>query len=96
MKAKKIIYEKLFNLGNYSHEKISIELEVEDGEKAAGVLQKAKEFVEKNRSENTEVENYERAKRILEDKDNCLFSKVQWATKFVEDYEDKTTDDLPF
>ena len=45
MKAKKIIYEKLFNLGNYTHEKIGIELEVQDGENASEVLERAKQFV---------------------------------------------------
>lgn len=45
MKAKTIRYERLQNLGDYQHEKIAVELEVEEGEKAVDVLEKAKQFV---------------------------------------------------
>lgn len=96
MKAKKIIYEKLFNLGNFSHEKISIELEVEAGEKAEHVLEKAKLFVEKNRSKNPEIENYEQAKRIMEDRDNQTYAAVDRARRTIEDYESRITEELPF
>lgn len=45
MKATKITYARLKSLGDYQHEKIGIELDVEDGEKAKEVLEKARLFV---------------------------------------------------
>jgi hypothetical protein len=45
MKATKIFYKRLFNLGNYSHEEIGIEIEIEKGEKADDVLKRAKQFI---------------------------------------------------
>ena len=45
MTAKTITYKRLFNLGNYEHEEIGIEIEVDEGEYAMDVVSKAKEFV---------------------------------------------------
>ena len=45
MKATKIYYKKLFNLGNFQNEEIGVEIEVEYGERAVDVLQKARQFV---------------------------------------------------
>jgi hypothetical protein len=44
MKAKSIRYERLYNLGNYAHKKIAIEIEIEEGELAQDVLNRAKTF----------------------------------------------------
>lgn len=45
MKAKTITYEKLVNKGNYEHEKFGITLELEKGDKAVEVMQKAIDFI---------------------------------------------------
>lgn len=50
MIAKTITYERLKSTG-YNHEKIGIVVEVQDGEKAADVLEKAKIFVKKQLDE---------------------------------------------
>lgn len=47
MKALKVSYSRLISKGNYENAKIEIELEVEEGEKAADVFEAAKAFVEK-------------------------------------------------
>lgn len=47
MKAKYIAYEELVNTGNFSHRKISITLELDDGDKAETVFDKARLFVKK-------------------------------------------------
>lgn len=46
MKATKIYYKELRTCGNYNNKEVGIELEVEDGEKAADVAKKAKLFVQ--------------------------------------------------
>lgn len=46
MKATKIYYEELRTFDKYNNRKVGIELQIEDGEAAADVLQKAKLFVQ--------------------------------------------------
>ena len=46
MKAKKIYYKELRTFGQYNNREVGIELEVEDGEKAADAIHKAKLFVQ--------------------------------------------------
>lgn len=99
MKAKKIIYEKLFNLGNYTHEKIGIELEIEDGEKASEVLEKAKQFVNGLDPKKMRHEAYLAAKAISENPDNHSYGNVIKANAIVREYEQNNNqgdDDLPF
>lgn len=47
MKPTRIYYEKCFNLGNYENEKIGIEIQLEEGEKAADAINKARETIER-------------------------------------------------
>lgn len=47
MKAKTISYEELVNTGNFSHRKIAVTLELEDGDRAEDVFNKARLFVKK-------------------------------------------------
>jgi len=55
MIAKQIIYERVKSC-NFNNEKIGIVLDVEDGEKAEDVLEKAKIFVKKQFGEIVMVE----------------------------------------
>lgn len=104
MKALQVTYEKLFNLGNFSHEKISITLEVEPGDKASEVLKKAKEFVESKNKEKNSVSQggylftYEIAKNIVSNPNGNYFEKVEAAKQALEIFEkiENEKDDLPF
>ena len=55
MIAKQIIYERVKSC-NFNNEKIGIVLDIEDGEKAIDVLEKAKIFVKKQFNETVMVE----------------------------------------
>lgn len=46
MKATKIYYQELRTVGQFNNKTVGIELEIEDGEKAADVAHKAKMFVQ--------------------------------------------------
>ncbi|MEJ2043671.1 MAG: hypothetical protein P8X74_03760 [Reinekea sp.] len=73
MKAKTVIYERLFNTGNFSHEKFSIEIELEDGEKAQDAIDKARELVKRQFKRPTEQDR-EIAKMVSEfDEDDIPF-----------------------
>lgn len=94
MKATKIYYQKCFNLGNYQNEVVGIELEIEEGEKAADVLEKAKQFVESKDLIASSIQEYENSLQIVHDPDNYTGRQVREANKFLLKYKDK--DDLPF
>lgn len=73
MKAKKIIYEKLVNTGNFSHEKFGIEIELDDEDQAQDALNKAKAFIDKQIKQPTSVER-DIAQKVFEfDNDDIPF-----------------------
>lgn len=98
MKATKIYYKKLINLGNYQNEEIGIELEIEEGEKAIDVLEKAILFVEKNNKKSQILEKYSEAMSILENPDNFSYKKVMEAEEIKNnfDFNVKKYQELPF
>lgn len=43
--TKTVRFEKCFNLGNYEHEKIAVEIEVEQGDNVQEIIKKARNYV---------------------------------------------------
>lgn len=84
MKALKITYSRLISKGNYENAKIEIELEIEQGEKAADVYQAAKNWVEK-RIEVEKLSNYtiENAKKVIDDKRNHTLAQIEEAEEIL-------------
>ena len=73
MKAKKIIYERLINTGNFSHEKIGIEIELSQKDTAQDAIDLAKTFVEKQINQPSEHDRVI-AERVTEfDNDDIPF-----------------------
>lgn len=98
MKATKIYYKRLFSLGNYQNEEIGIEIEIEEGEKAKDVLQKAKLFVSGLDPKNENERKYNEAIDILKYKENYAYKKVIESEEIVRIYEanKESKDELPF
>lgn len=94
MKAHKVIYEKLFNLGNYTHEKIGIEVEIESGEKAEDVLKKAKMFVIKNSVGHEFIQEYKNNQKIVSTPDEYTGKEVKKAKDFLAKYDPEI--EIPF
>lgn len=93
MIAKKIIYERLYNLGNFSHEKIGIEVEITGDENPSDALDRAKAFCRLN---STDLAiKLEKAKAIVANKDGCYFGEVEEAQKTIFEYESDQSE-LPF
>lgn len=92
MKALTVKYERLYNLGDFSHQKIGIELQVEDGEKAQEVLEKAKLFCRLNSMEGRQ--ELGAAREILANRQNEFVSRVEEAEKTIAEFEQQ--EDLPF
>lgn len=98
MKATKIYYKRLFSLGNYQNEEIGIEIEVQEGEKAIDVLQKAKQFVSGLDPKNENERKYNEAIDILKNKEGYNYKRVMEAEEIVRIYEanKESKDELPF
>lgn len=98
MRATKIYYKRLFNLGNYQNEEIGIEIEIQEGEKAIEVLQKAKLFIAGLDPKNENERKYNEAIEVLKNKDVYSYKKVTEAEETVRIYEANkdSKDELPF
>ena len=94
MKATKIYYQKCFNLGNYQNEVIGVELEIEAGEKAIDVLERAKLFVNSRDIIKAGIDEYNRCLNIVSNPDDHTGREVKEANEFIARY--TQTDDLPF
>lgn len=70
MRPVTIRYERLKNSGNFEHEKVAIEVLVEEGETATMALERAKKFVEKALGDGANAIALEKARRILENPDD--------------------------
>lgn len=93
MKAKTVTYQRLYSLGQFEHEKISIELEIEEGERASDVLNAAKKFCEQNSSshKNNGVDK-NRLQMIVDHPDDYTGKEVKDAQQKLSEL----VDDLPF
>jgi hypothetical protein len=97
MKATKIYYKKLFNLGNYENEEVGIEIELE-GEKAADVLEKAKLFVNDLNPSKVKQQKYQDALNVLANKEGYSYKRVIEAEEFIKEYDlrQDLSDEIPF
>lgn len=66
-----IRYEKLNNLGDYNHEKLSIAVKIESGESAKSAMKKAISFCDLFSAER--IREYQRAKYLLNDPNNAAY-----------------------
>ena len=99
MKATKIYYKKLFNLGNFQNEEIGVEIEVEYGERAVDVLQKARQFVNGLDPKNEKERKDNEACDILKNKNAWNYQRVVEAEELVKQYEadkERVEEELPF
>ena len=96
MKAKKITYSRLISKGNYENAKIEIEIEVEDGEKAAEVYEAAKSWVEKRIAvEKLSDYTIEKAKKVMDDMRNHTLAQIEEAEEILSKVKVQD-DELPF
>jgi hypothetical protein len=94
MKATKIYYQKCFNLGNYQNEVIGIELQVEDGEKAADLITRARNFCNFQHDSEFKSAELSRATSIVNNPDEYTGRQITAAQNTIKEYEDATN--LPF
>lgn len=70
MEIKTIIYHKTFNLGNYSNEKIGVEIALSPDENPLDAFAEAKKHVEKSHQFFQDMPKYEMAKKVVSNPDD--------------------------
>jgi S-adenosylmethionine:tRNA-ribosyltransferase-isomerase (queuine synthetase) len=97
MRATRIVYSRLISKGNFENAKIEIELEVEKGEKANDVLEKARIFIDKHiQLEKLSGHTLEMAKRVMEDKRNHTLAQIEEAEAIIAKSKIEDDGSLPF
>ena len=87
MEIQNVIYHKTFNLGNYSNEKIGIEIKLGPGEDPLDAFAEAKKIVEKSHKFFQDQPAYERATRMKENPDDHTGREVKAANEVVTAFE---------
>jgi uncharacterized protein YfaT (DUF1175 family) len=92
MKTKTVTYQKVFNLGDYSNEKIGVDLEIEEGDSVQDAVNKARDFVENQHQLNKKKGNYLQACSIIESPQDYTGRQIDQAKEVKEAYEQMLTD----
>jgi hypothetical protein len=87
MNIERISYHKTFNLGNYSNEKIGIDIAVGEGENPIEVFAEAKRQVEKSHRFFVDQPGYEQAKNIVSNPDDFTGRDVKNAQEAIKAFE---------
>ncbi len=87
MQIEKISYHKVFNLGNYSNEKIGVDIVIAPGEDPLDAFAEAKKQVEKSHQFFQDLPNYEQAKRIVSHPDDYTGRQVKNAEEVISVFE---------
>lgn len=93
MKVTMIRYEKLVNLGNFSNQKLGVEVQLEDGESPHAAIRRAMAFVEKELEPGPDKYNIEQAERIVANPDDYSPKKLREAQNFLSQV---GADEIPF
>lgn len=93
MKAVKVSYARVYSLPNFQNEKISIEIEVQDGEKASDVLNACRKWCDSQSLSNNDKKNVEKLKEIISTPDNYTGLQVKQAQAELDKIE---YEELPF
>lgn len=92
MEITQISYHKTFNLGNYSNEKIGIDIKIAPGEDPMEAFAEAKKQVEKSHLFFKHQPTYEKAKDIVAHPDNYTGRDVKQAQETIEIFEQNYSD----
>lgn len=87
MQIEKISYHKTFNLGNYSNEKIGIDIVCGAGDDPIKVFAEAKKQVEKSHKFFVDHPNYEQATKIIDNPDEYTGRQVKTAQEVITAFE---------
>jgi len=87
MEIQTVVYHKVFNLGNYSNEKIGIEMKLSPGENPIDAFAEAKKIVEKSHCFFQDLPTYDRAKKMCENADDHTGREIKAAHEVIAAFE---------
>ncbi len=96
MRPVKIFYQRLIATGNYEHERIGIEIELDEGDTAADALDRAKQFIDCQNTANKkyDADKMQRLTLVVNNPDDYTGAQVKEAQRELDEM--SQTDDLPF
>lgn len=94
MNIKQVEYSKVFNLGNYSNEKIGVVIDITENDNVVDVIAEAKKQVEEAHGFFREYPQYEHAQHIVKNVDDYTGRQVSDAQAGIEKFEKKYKDYL--
>lgn len=83
MEIQTVVYHKVFNLGNYSNEKIGIEMKLQPGENPIDAFAEAKKIVEKSHKFFQDLPVYERAQQVQKNADDHTGREVKASQEVI-------------
>lgn len=92
MKITTVSYHKVFNLGNYSNEKIGIDITLGDGDNPLDAFAEAKKQVEKSHQFFQDLPKYETAKKVKQNPDDNTGRDVKVADEIITAFENNYPD----
>lgn len=87
MQIEKVSYHKTFNLGNYSNEKIGIDIVLAPGEDPLDAFAEAKKQVEKSHRFFQELPRYEQAQKVVDNPDDYTGREMKAAQDIIKAFE---------
>jgi hypothetical protein len=87
MQIENVSYHKVFNLGNYSNEKIGIDIRLAPGEDPIEAFAEAKKIVEKSHQFFQDQPHYDQAKEIVSRPDDFTGRQVKQAEEAIKAFE---------
>lgn len=87
MKIQTIQYHKVFNLGNFSNEKIGVDVVIGEGEDVLDAFAQAKKLVEKSHKFFQDLPTYEHAQKVQSNPDDHTGREIKSASQVIEVFE---------
>jgi hypothetical protein len=87
MHIDKVSYHKTFNLGNYSNEKIGLDIILEPGENPLDAFAEAKKQVEKSHQFFQDLPRYEQAQKVVDSPDDYTGREMKTAQEVMKAFE---------
>jgi len=94
MEIVQVSYHKTFNLGNYSNEKIGIDIKLTPGEDPLDAFAEAKKQVERSHLFFKHAPSYEQAKKVVANPDDYTGREVKQAEECITAFEANYADML--
>jgi hypothetical protein len=89
LKIKTMGYSRVFSLGNYENEKISVEADIPDGADTTDVYIELKKVVENAHNLRSELRDYANAQKIVSNPDYYRGAEVKAAKETISNFETK-------